>query len=362
MLPPPGAAILIIVLGAVALACLLALRDRGEGYEDATTAAATTAAATTPNHADAKPKTIFVSVPSYRDASCMRTLRNMFAMATHPGRVFVGCCEQNTASVKEQCKPNKFKYHANVRVISIPHGEAKGPTYARALCADLYRGEDFVLSIDSHSKFAKGWDVALIDMLRACPSPKAIVTHYPPERKAAKDPNVDAHGIPCLCASKFGGDGLPVLEAVMVAATAGAPRPVPYLAGGMWFAPGSVFADVPMDPTLSHLFQGEEFLLSARCWTAGYDMYTPTKSVVFHYYGRKGEPHYWDDQPKTWHALQTATGARVRQILGLEQPGMPDYAYGMGSARTLQAYYDYCGIDPVAKTSRSKDIFCAEIK
>jgi hypothetical protein len=102
----------------------------------------------------ASPETIFVSVASYRDAQCGETIRDLFAKADQPGRVFVGVCEQNSGDAKEDCVPPKLP--KNVRRVQIPHGEAKGPVYARYLCSTLYAGETWFMQIDSHTKFAQG--------------------------------------------------------------------------------------------------------------------------------------------------------------------------------------------------------------
>jgi [Skp1-protein]-hydroxyproline N-acetylglucosaminyltransferase len=301
-------------------------------------------------------QTIFVSVPSYRDETCMETVRALFQKADNPKRVFVGCCEQNTKESKELCKPTSFKYHDNMRVTSIPHMEARGPTYARALCAALYRDEDYVLSIDAHSKFAQGWDTTLIAMLHRCPNPtRAILSHYPPGLDELGKSSSKTH-VPKLCSCKFGEHGLPILDAVSLEPTI-SPAPVPFLAGGMWFARGRVFRDVPMDPTLEYLFQGEEFLLSARVWTSGYDIFTPTENVVFHDYERKHAARYWDDQP-TWYAKQQETVKRVRRVLALDDGEDDKYKYGLGTKRTIQEYYAFAKIDPKKGVSKSRSKFC----
>ncbi len=40
-----------------------------------------------------------------------------------------------------------------IRTITIPFADAKGPTNARHLAATLYRGEDYFMQIDSHTSF-----------------------------------------------------------------------------------------------------------------------------------------------------------------------------------------------------------------
>ena len=42
-----------------------------------------------------KINTIFVSIASYRDNVCTKTLQSLYEMADDPKRVFVGLCQQN---------------------------------------------------------------------------------------------------------------------------------------------------------------------------------------------------------------------------------------------------------------------------
>ena len=103
--------------------------------------------------------------------------------------------------------------------------------------------------------------------------------------------------------------------------------------------------------------QGEEILHSARLWTAGYDFFTPLENIVYHFYERKGKPKFWEDV-KGFSALQATTLNKARRLLGLEQPSMPGYRYGMGSARSLEAYWKFAGVDVLKKTSASEATFC----
>lgn len=318
---------------AVALTAYLtwACRPRREGFDE--------------------PPTIFVSVASYRDADCVNTLTSMFQNADHPRRVFAGVCEQNTASAAEVCLPAGFEWHDQVRRVSLPAREAKGPTYARYLCSTLYRGETYFCQLDSHMRFVKGWDTAAIAMLRACPDPRrAVLSHYPHDWQHTASGVAD---VPVLCKSRFDDQGVVTFEAKTLPASA-APRPVPFVAGGFMFGPGSLVRDVPFDPDLPHLFQGEEVLYSARLWTAGYDMFTPTANLVFHYYYRKDSPKFWDDD-KAYAAEQKKTVAKVRKLLRGELRG---YAHGMGTARSLSAYWRHAGVDWESKTTSTEAKFC----
>lgn len=293
--------------------------------------------------------TIFISIASYRDVDCLNTLKSMFDAADRPSRVFVGVCEQNTSAAAETCLPAEFKWHDQVRRISVPAKEAKGPTYARYLCSTLYRGEDFFCQLDSHMRFVKGWDTAVLAMWRACRSPKAVLTHYPHDYDQAQ---TGIRDVPVLCKATFDSQGLITFDSDTLP-PGDAPRPVPFTAGGFLFGPGSMVRDVPYDPDLPHLFQGEELLYSARLWTSGYDFFTPTANIVFHHYYRSSAPKFWNDID--YSAEQRRTVAKVKKVLDGQ---MKEYRYGMGGARTLEEYWKFAGIDWATKTSTTAAKFC----
>jgi hypothetical protein len=39
---------------------------------------------------------------------------------------------------------------------------------------------------------------------------------------------------------------------------------------------------------------GEEIIMSTRLWTSGYDMFSPSQSVIGHMYGRPHQPKFWE--------------------------------------------------------------------
>lgn len=134
----------------------------------------------------------------------------------------------------------------------------------------------------------------------------------------------------------------------------------PYIAAGMFFAPGSFLREVPFDPHLDYLFTGEEILHSARAWTSGYDIYSPHKNIVFHLYTREEAPKIWTDKTykdddafnKVKLLMDLKPDAEVSQHL---QNNIDKY--GLGKTRTLQEYYNFAGIDLEKKQSNKN--FCS---
>ena len=121
------------------------------------------------------------------------------------------------------------------------------------------------------------------------------------------------------------------------------------------------FVNVPFDPNLDYIFVGEEILHSARFWTSGYDIYTPTENIVYHLYTRNNQPKIWtdikyDDTPahnKIKFILQLKGGKIFDQL-------KPDIdKYYLGKKRSLKEYYNFCGID--VNNQKSIKNFCRPV-
>lgn len=308
--------------------------------------------------------TVFVSVASYRDDECSRTLEDMFDKADNPRRVFAGVCQQNkVGDVAEQCLKSELlgRNRGNIRIVSLDHTQARGPTYARYICSTLARGEDVFMQIDSHTRFVKGWDTLVIEMLRRCPTQPAVLTHYAPEMGARTSSWDENALVPVLCDASFNEDDIPVFKARLKQPVKGYFKLIPFVSGNFWAARGSVLNEVPFDPDLPQLFQGEELLHSVRLWTAGYDLYVPTRNLVMHEYGRREKPKYWDDITN-YRTIQKETLRKVRYMLGISKEApmqVIPQMYGLGTKRTLSEYWEFAGIEPLSKSVKSADKFCA---
>lgn len=144
--------------------------------------------------------TIFLSLASYRDENCFNTLNWAYGNATNPERLFTGLVQQNCVTDcrtgvlvgggvektepdmdchKEFCSVNP-SLCGNVRGLFIDEGESLGPYAARFFASKLWYGESWYLQIDSHMTFLKDWDSISIQMLKAAPTKKPVLSHYPP--------------------------------------------------------------------------------------------------------------------------------------------------------------------------------------
>jgi len=306
-----------------------------------------------------KPNTIFVSVASYRDNECSMTLDSLFSNARYPERIFVGICEQNKADMKDEiCISNKvMKHRNNIRVIKLDHKDAKGPTYARYYCSELWRGEQYFLQIDSHTTFVKDWDTTLIEMITQIKSnlkesSRPVLSVYPPTKE-----QMNLKGFPEFDNGKLNGNNILTLYCGW-SEPSDAPKRSnkPWAAAGFMFLESDFLYSVPFDPNLSHLFQLEETLFSARLWTYGWDFYTPNKKVIYHHYNRTKAPLYHKDL-KDSSECRAKAEKRGLFLLGIlpKQSVADDFLrdynyYGIGKFRSISDFWKISGIDFDSKT------------
>jgi hypothetical protein len=305
-------------------------------------------------------KEIFVSVPSYRDALCSDTLKNMFENAKFPERIFVGLCDQVKADdVQEICKPPK-EFEKQVRIARIDYSLSRGPTFARYIASKLWDGEQYFLKIDAHSHFLKDWDEIAIQMIEQFPE-KTILTHYPVASDDLLGHNSIKH-YPWLCKAEFRKDpfdGL-IIQSCQECHPENHPDaiscPSPFIAAGFLFGSSKMLFDVPYDRHLPWLFEGEELLLAARLWTNGWNFFSPMNNLISHQYGYRSHSIRGEVQKV---ASDEGTMQRVRYLLGQYLPYNGEWKktpypsqndeelaeLGMGKVRSLDEYLRFAQID-----------------
>ena len=109
---------------------------------------------------------------------------------------------------------------------------------------------------------------------------------------------------------------------------------------------------MPYDPWL--YFRNEEVCLAARAYTHGWDVYSPTKTLLYHYYYVPTESEkrslHWDDN-SNWQDLTRQSEERYQHLLCRKTEDISSDSlqeidkYGLGDTRSLEDYERYCGID-----------------
>ena len=316
-------------------------------------------------------RTIFVSIASYRDRMCSRTLSSLYAEAKNPSRVFVGICQQNDHAIDTDCvlgvdlESELFQEWvvSNVRILRIPNDQAQGPTFARYYCSLLYNQEDFFFQIDSHSLFTKYWDERLITMIDDLQFkyniPKPVISHYCDiyQNYSSEPLNGTVTTMTSMGLEEnhmiffLGAEYLPTLSH---------PRVGAFISGQMFFCSGEFLKELPFDPFLPDLFFGEEILLTLRFYTHGYDIFTPNQNIIYHSYTREKEPKYWVDKRieygdsiyKTKYLVgMIDTKSFNPSIIRNDKVRQSIDVYGMGNQRSVSQYWNWIGLNPIVFTS-----------
>lgn len=289
-------------------------------------------------------KTIFVSVASYRDADVQNTVDDLFAKAHHPSRIFVGVYLQNDPELDTECT---VKLRENVRITAVDTKYAKGASWARSKVQALWDGEDYFFQVDSHMRFATGWDTILIDMLAQCPSDNPVISTYPLPFTPPATFNEDRYVT--IKPKKFDVDGVLLQTSGMVPFLPDQPLvKTPFIAAGLLFGSSSIITDVPADEYI--FFTGEEITMGLRLFTHGYDVYVPNKVIAYHNYNLAPErPRIWVDVgDSTTRSSQSRS--RVLWLCGTRDAVANECLididkYGLGKKRTLGEFEEFSGID-----------------
>lgn len=338
-----------------------------------TPAAATPAVPPThdPRRLPCSRSTIFVVIAAYRDRGCKGTLDALFDMAANKGCVFVGLADQRDLKNdppcydENRCSGLGCLPVGQVQVTALDVKNAKGPVFGRYVAAQMYRGESYVMALDSHSRFVHHWDLVALRLHAALPSKKAVLTHYPeawypPEEGAVQLPLSGRRTTSYLCKATFVREtGIFKMEAMMTFVNPSS-RLQPWAAAGFLFGPAAWLKEVPFDPFLDYLFDGEEMLLTLRLWTSGWDLYSPAENIAFHHYRRKAPNVFADTPVAQWEKAQRISITRLRFIIGLQvtekmrilprvQQNLTQY--GLGSARTMAEYEEFSGLNIQRRTS-----------
>lgn len=118
---------------------------------------------------------IFLSIASYRDPQLVPTIEDCLRKASHPERLRFGICWQHTP----EDRPLPFLHDPRFRILDVDSRQSRGACWARAEIMKLWQQEQWYLQIDSHCRFAPGWDERMIQMAAATGSPRPILTAYP---------------------------------------------------------------------------------------------------------------------------------------------------------------------------------------
>ena len=173
----------------------------------------------------------------------------------------------------------------------------------------------------------------------------------PPLSLSLASTHAQRRGRSRTCATRSGAGAAACATSSRAARNLARPKLSTLWAAGVAFSKCHAEREVPYDPYTPHVFDGEEFSRGARLWTAGYDFYTPSRTVIAHDYKksqRDAKHSAWDHGSA---AERKKSHARLATLLELPNADRSPAAvaalgaYGLGARRTLAEYMDFTGID-----------------
>lgn len=126
---------------------------------------------------------IYVAVATIGDNQFPLTIEDIFEKADNPQDIFVGAAHMVTEDIYLD-HVDRCKKYLNVKHKRFDPAENVGVGKGRGNAYSFYNEEDYVLQIDSHTKFEKGWDTILINTLEEAKKEigiqKVVLTSYLP--------------------------------------------------------------------------------------------------------------------------------------------------------------------------------------
>lgn len=288
-------------------------------------------------------KTIFVNIPSYHDPEIWETISNLLGNAKYPERVFFGVTNQTDAKELHEGVLPSFP---NVSMDILEPGSLVGCQPARLNSHKFYNNQDYYLNIDSHMRSIRWWDEELIADFEDLQSREggAVITSYVAAYDKDQDGNdsiPDANYSTMFHMSEsnienFKNNGIPQFCAYTH--TYGIELPSPYVSGHFFFTSRQAMLDAPFVKEV--MFTEEEIFMAVRFFTAGYNIFTPKRTYIYHRYGRGGRRLFWEDFPEKWHMADKSSRDFVVNVLENNIVSKN----GILSKRTLQEFEEYSGI------------------
>jgi hypothetical protein len=292
---------------------------------------------------------IFISIASYRDPVLIQTIESAISNAKYPKDLYFGVVIQD---IKRE-RPDLSKYK-NMSVIEMHPRDAMGAGFARDKAISLFNNQDYFLQIDSHTLFEKDWDEIAIKELQKAKdisgNNKIILSYFPPPFHIESGKHVsivksDKKQLPYPTTQR------PVVNKRQEWTAErnefkDKDRKIPELSstvlGGFIFSDSQLIKEVPYDPDIS--FFGEEICFAMRAWTRGWDIYSPSKIVVYHFYFRGEYKKIWKDKnirKISWAEIEEKSKEKQKRVLCGIEYGI----YGAGSDRSLEDFEKFVGIN-----------------
>jgi hypothetical protein len=297
-----------------------------------------------------RPNSIYVTIACYRDHVIQSTIDDLFNKADDPTRITVGVFLQQKQDENLITKT----YGNRVRVDTQETGKIFSVCECRNRAMCMFDDEEYILQIDSHTRFERGWDTKLVGLHQSLNNEKALISVYLP------DWFIDASGKEIFLkrtqtfAKFIFNNGKSEEAFYQYHELVPMPSTIDnagdkelelgwYLCGHFIFGKREFFTKIIQPEWVG--FWGEEVINSLRAYTAGFDVYNPANPPLYHM--NEGlsvnfsRPKLWLDYPDEHHARRAPTTDRIIDIMKNNTVGPDD----LFDVRPLSDLYKIVGCD-----------------
>ena len=311
--------------------------------------------------------TIYVSIASYRDRFLQSTIDSLFANASNPDDISVGCFVQIIPDGNDQllCLVTD-DYGGRVKQRVQIAGSVFSVTECRNNAYEWITKEHrYFLQCDAHTRFDPGWDDHLVNCMSKSKSTKTLLSTYCGGWTIGSDGCEKYQYPPVGPTESFNYATYCTDYTIAAFASTGElvcsleTRPVVGEINESWHLSGGfVFGDseYPLShPQNEHIvFWGEELWNSLVAFTNGWNVYAPAYVPIRHLYpdsmgpelneeiygSRDGAPRIWRDFTETWIPAKDRSGEKIIRAILYGDPDLP-----LGKDRTLAELSDLFGCD-----------------
>lgn len=265
---------------------------------------------------------------SYKNSDVIPTVRDCIEKSVDRDNLHFGLCLQQDEEVPSELDHPRIKVHRVSCKDSLGHG------WARLQAQSLYDGQDYVMQVDSGSRFAAKWDEDLIKALGETGSAKPLITNCPnkynPANNEMEHPGVayknQVHQFISEAPMSWASPMKNITSIIRAR----------LISESFFFTKGEHSRECLYDPDI--YYSELNSALTVRSFCLGYDIFSHFRPFVWKDYANK--PWNWNDDPDWW-LKDHASKKRFVSLLDNNVPA----AVGLGNVRTIRDFELYSGID-----------------
>lgn len=291
---------------------------------------------------------IFINIAAYHDYELGKTIDSLINNSSKNNDLFFG-----VHYVYEDEDNINAPQYENVDYLISKAPENLGVGTGRYLANTLYKGQDYYMVIDSHSRMVKNWDEYLVEdilMYQSEGHQKPVLTCYPASYWYDEEGNEvlgDNYGPQNI---DFNKDEYSQnrFKAELNTTNSGAISNSKYQKS---ISGGFTFTTAPYIQLNKEITFAEEFAVGAMLYTNGYDLLIPTKLVIHHYYSNPSIGKFEEHKRRSIWKYE-----KNEKILSEISSTSQEVNYKMfdenivgsgflGSERTLDQYAEYANLN-----------------